>query len=143
MVEGFRLMLRMAKIWCTSFVARVLARDCICASTLSPFRLYLPSLPPTPSLTRTLLTPARFTRLPAQIGVSKEVIMSVLLNLSPSMRAVIDEWVPQLSAYVPFFFRSSNVLFSYLVVHLPCTVHIAKGSKDEWVPHLSTCLIDS
>jgi hypothetical protein len=105
MVEGFRLMLRMAKIWCTSFVARVLARDCICASTLSPFRLYLPSLPPTPSLTRTLLTPARFTRFPAQIGVSKEDIMSVLLNLSPSMRAVIDEWVPQLSAYVPFFFE--------------------------------------
>ncbi len=91
----------MAEVWCNTFVARVLARYCICASTLSPSRLYLPSIPPTPSLPRTLPTPARCTRFPAQIGVSKEIIMGVLLNLSPSMRAVLDEWVPQLSAYVP------------------------------------------
>ena len=35
-----------------------------------------------------------------QVGISKEVLMSLLLNLSPSMRAMIDQWVPLLSTYV-------------------------------------------
>jgi hypothetical protein len=55
------------------------------------------------------LSPMLMLRM-AEIGVSKEVIMSVLLNLSPSMRAVIDEWVPQLSAMYVRLLRNNEAI---------------------------------
>jgi hypothetical protein len=63
---------------------------------------------------------------PAQTGVSKEVIMSILLNLSPSIRAVIDHSVPDISMYVPNYLEVDHFI---LVVDSPCTVGIAKDQR--------------